>query len=206
MSAWAIPLSPWWARDRKAVAREKRRASHGPWLARSRSTSSHWARGPEYAVAWEEALRRLPSLARLDNAGEFGRAVLRSMLNRAMFMRWSRNPRARARLRPTRGRAGVLGDGVPRGLHPPLHAEEPSNKRYGLSLLRSAQIAEELAKSRGDIDEATRLHGERCSTAMLFRDADPLDARFRPEECESEISFLPAMGKFDDGIFTRETP
>lgn len=107
MSIWAIPLSPWWARDRKAVAREKRRASHGPWLARSRSTSSHWARGPEYAVAWEEALRRLPSLARLDNAGEFGRDVLRTMLNRAMFMRWSRNPRARRWLQRMRA-AGIV--------------------------------------------------------------------------------------------------
>lgn len=51
MSVWTVPLSPWWARERKAVAREKRRASHGPWLARNRATYSHWARGPEYAVA-----------------------------------------------------------------------------------------------------------------------------------------------------------
>lgn len=77
------------------MTRRQRFASHGPWLAHYRSSCARWVRGPGDAVAWAEALRRLPSLARLDNAGEFGRMVLRSMLNRSMYMRWSRDPRSR---------------------------------------------------------------------------------------------------------------
>lgn len=107
MSLRAVPRTPWYAHLRGAWRRAARQASHGSWLARHRSSMARWVRGPGYAPAWDEALRRLPSLARLDNAGEFGRTVLRRMFDRACFMIRAENPRTRQWLRRMRA-AGIV--------------------------------------------------------------------------------------------------
>lgn len=106
MTGFTVPLTPWYAHLRGARRRAKRRASHGSWLARSRSHTARWVRGPEYSLAWTEALRRLPSLARLDNAGEFGREVLRQIFDCSRVHTWAENPRTRRWLKRMRA-AGI---------------------------------------------------------------------------------------------------
>lgn len=99
--------SPCQRDDRQRRRHRSRRRSHGKWLARFAKAVPSWHDSPAGPGFWL-AVQRLPSLGRRDNAGAFGRRVLRGLWTaEGRVSVYASNPRALRWLRRMRN-AGVV--------------------------------------------------------------------------------------------------